>query len=89
MVVDVWMQHPTLRFLQHDMFESLRRWTGAQVPDEELPIELTVRAMDEAGVTLGLLSAWHGRAAAQRGGWAAGAGSATPSRPRRPCARGR
>lgn len=60
MVVDVWMQHPTLRFLRHDMFESLRRWTGAQVPDEELPIELTVRAMDEAGVTLGLLSAWHG-----------------------------
>lgn len=60
MVVDVWMQHPTLRFLRHDMFESLRRWTGAQAPDEELPIELTVRAMDEAGVTLGLLSAWHG-----------------------------
>jgi hypothetical protein len=23
-IVDVWMQHPTLRFLEHDMFESLR-----------------------------------------------------------------
>jgi hypothetical protein len=27
-IVDVWMQHPTLRFLQHEMFEPLRRWTG-------------------------------------------------------------
>ncbi|HEY8466544.1 MAG TPA: amidohydrolase family protein [Solirubrobacterales bacterium] len=60
MVVDVWMQHPTLRFLRHEMFESLRRWTGMGVPEEELPIELTVQAMDEAGVSFGLLSAWHG-----------------------------
>jgi uncharacterized protein len=59
MVVDVWMQHPTLRFLGHEMFESLRRWTGQQVPEEELPIDSTVAAMDQAGVTFGLLSAWH------------------------------
>jgi len=27
-IIDVWMQHPTLRFARRDMFESLRRWTG-------------------------------------------------------------
>ena len=32
MVIDVWMQHPTLRFLRHDMLASLRRWTGGQIP---------------------------------------------------------
>jgi uncharacterized protein len=60
MAIDVWMQHPTLRFLRHEMFESLRRWTGGQIPDEEPPIELTVAAMDHAGIELGLLSAWRG-----------------------------
>ena len=59
MVVDVWMQHPTPGFLEHDMFESLRRWTGAQWPREEMAIERTVAAMDDAGVDFGLLSAWH------------------------------
>jgi uncharacterized protein len=59
-IVDVWMQHPTLRFLGHDMFESLRRWTGQEVPAEEPSIEMTVAAMDHADVGYGLLSAWHG-----------------------------
>lgn len=57
MAIDVWMQHPTLRFLGHDMFESLRRWTGA-LPDEEPTIDMTVGAMDAAGIEFGLLSAW-------------------------------
>src|SRR5207244_3285063 len=26
MAIDVWMQHPTSRFLRHDMFDSIRRW---------------------------------------------------------------
>lgn len=60
MTIDVWMQHPTLRFLRHDMFESLRRWTGAELPDEELPIELTVGMMDAGKVDVGLVSAWYG-----------------------------
>ena len=60
MTIDAWMQHPTQRFFDHDMFDSLRRWTGRELPAEELPIELTVTAMDEAGVDFGLLSAWHG-----------------------------
>lgn len=59
MTIDVWMQHPTLRFSSHDMFDSLRRWTGRQAPAEEIPIDATLRAMDDAGVTFGLLSAWH------------------------------
>jgi uncharacterized protein len=59
-IIDIWMQHPTLRFMAHEMFESLRRWTGQQVPDEELPIDLTVAAMDKSGIDYGLLSAWHG-----------------------------
>jgi predicted TIM-barrel fold metal-dependent hydrolase len=53
------MQHPTLRFLQHDLFESLRRWTGQEVPSAELPLAMTLRAMDEAGVERGYISAWH------------------------------
>ena len=60
MIVDVWMQHPTLRFLEQDAFESLRRWTGGQLPTEELPIDLTIAAMDAAGISFGVLSAWHG-----------------------------
>jgi hypothetical protein len=55
------MQHPTRRFLENDMFASLRRWTGAEsgLPEGELPIAASVAAMDAAGVGLGLLTAWH------------------------------
>lgn len=60
MTIDAWMQHPTLRFLRHDMLESLRRWTGLPVPDEEIPISATIAAMDAGGVRHGLISAWHG-----------------------------
>ena len=58
--IDVWMQHPTLRFLGHDMFASLRRWTGGNIPDTEVPLEATLAAMDAGGVELGLISAWWG-----------------------------
>jgi len=60
MLVDVWMQHPTPRFLGQEIFASLWRWTGQEPPDEELPIGLTLDAMEAAGVRFGLLSAWHG-----------------------------
>jgi hypothetical protein len=60
MIVDAWMQHPTLRFLQHDMLAPLRRWTGGAMPTEEIPIAATIAAMDAGGVGFGLLSAWHG-----------------------------
>jgi predicted TIM-barrel fold metal-dependent hydrolase len=60
MTIDVWMQHPTRRFLADDMLASLRRWTGGAMPDDEIPIEATVAAMDSTGVDFGLLSAWRG-----------------------------
>ena len=42
MTIDVWMQHPTPRFLANDIFASLRRWTGGSIPDVDLPIESTL-----------------------------------------------
>jgi predicted TIM-barrel fold metal-dependent hydrolase len=60
MTIDVWMQHPTRRFLRSDMLASLRRWTGGSIPDTDIPIEATLASMDAAGVDFGLLSAWRG-----------------------------
>lgn len=60
MTVDVWMQHPTPRFLGQDWLASLRRWLGDAVPAGEVPLEVTIAAMDAGGVDVGLLSAWHG-----------------------------
>jgi predicted TIM-barrel fold metal-dependent hydrolase len=58
-IVDVWMQHPTRRFLEQPFFESLRRWARQDsVPD--IPLSTTIGAMDEAAVGVGLLSAWWG-----------------------------
>ncbi len=58
-IVDVWMQHPTRRFLEQPFFDSLRRWAGQDfIPD--VPVSLTARAMDEAGVQIGLTAAWCG-----------------------------
>jgi predicted TIM-barrel fold metal-dependent hydrolase len=57
-IVDAWLQHPTQRFLHQDIFASLRRWTGGAIPEDEIPIEATLAAMDQAGVAFGLLSAW-------------------------------
>jgi hypothetical protein len=65
-IIDVWMQHPNPRFIAHDMFDSLRRWTraqpteGMQSTDQPLPLELTIAAMDAAGVERGLIAAWYG-----------------------------
>jgi predicted TIM-barrel fold metal-dependent hydrolase len=58
MIIDVWMQHPTLRFLSHDMLASLRRWIGMEIPNEAPGLGVTIEAMDAAGVDFGLLSAW-------------------------------
>ncbi|WP_156687924.1 amidohydrolase family protein [Mycobacterium sp. Marseille-P9652] len=60
MTIDVWMQHPTARFLRSDMLASLRRWTGGSIPEGDVPIEVTLAAMDAGGVGFGLLSAWRG-----------------------------
>jgi hypothetical protein len=42
------------------MFESLRRWVGLSKFDEEIPIELTIAAMDAGGIAKGLVCAWYG-----------------------------
>ena len=59
-VIDAWMQHPSLAFSNHSMFDSLRRWTKSEKLTEELPVDFTIAAMDEANVTKGLISAWWG-----------------------------
>ncbi|WP_419995172.1 amidohydrolase family protein [Streptomyces boninensis] len=59
-VIDAWMQHPTVRHANHDMFASLRRWTGMALLEEELPVKATVAALAEADVEVGLSSAWYG-----------------------------
>ena len=61
-IVDAWMQHPGGVMLDHPMFDSLRAWSHGRLPRGELPLEWTVRAMDEAGVGRGLLCAWWGPA---------------------------
>jgi hypothetical protein len=55
-VIDVWMQHPTRRLLQQEMFTSLRRWTG-QLPDQEISLDRTLTAMGRG---------WRGARADQR-----------------------
>jgi predicted TIM-barrel fold metal-dependent hydrolase len=59
-IVDVWMQHPSPGVWAEPMFDSLRRWARSETPVEDLTIEWTVNAMDDAGVSLGLLCAWWG-----------------------------
>jgi hypothetical protein len=59
MITDAWMQHPTRRFLEHEMFAPVRRWAKLEVPPDGVPIEATIDAMDGAGVGFGLLTAWH------------------------------
>jgi len=59
-IIDAWIQHPTPGFVGHEMFASLRRWMGiSEVPDD-IPIELTLGALDAAGVGQALISAWWG-----------------------------
>lgn len=59
-IIDVWMQHPNAKFLGHPMFESLRKWMGIEVIPDDIPLELTLGAMNQAGVNKALMSAWWG-----------------------------
>lgn len=58
MIIDAWAQHPTLRNSQDPIFDSLRRWTKTETPTRELPLSVTIGAMDQAGVSKSLISAW-------------------------------
>lgn len=57
--IDVWAQITTLRMRQRPWMETLLRWTGS-TPDDVPTVGSTLKAMDDAGVGLSLLSAWHG-----------------------------
>ena len=59
-IIDAWMQHPNVAFLQHEMFAPLWRWTRRAAPHRSDPPERTLTAMDEAGVRVGMLCAWWG-----------------------------
>lgn len=59
-VIDVWMQHPTPRFLAQPFLASLQRWLHSSGGMNEVPLEATIRSMDEGGVGLGLVAAWWG-----------------------------
>ena len=57
-IIDAWMQHPTMLFSNHRMFDSLRRWTGQEKLTSEIPLEFTISLMDQAQVSRGLICAW-------------------------------
>jgi uncharacterized protein len=57
-VIDAWMQHPGQRWLDDEMFSSLRRWKPGRFSETAQPVEVTLQMMDRAGVDRGLLCAW-------------------------------
>ncbi|OJJ21151.1 amidohydrolase [marine bacterium AO1-C] len=58
-IIDVWMQHPTQRFINHPMFESLRQWMKIEKVEQDIPIQFTIGAMDAAQVNKGLICSWY------------------------------
>ena len=61
-VIDVWMQPGLQKFLNEPMFDSLKRWNKNGGLSEEIPVEHTLRDMDQANIVKGLLSSWTGPA---------------------------
>ena len=56
-MIDAWIQHPTARHSGDPMFDSLRRWTKLDL--DALPtVADTVAALDAAGISTALTSAW-------------------------------
>lgn len=59
-IIDAWAQLPTKRFMAEPWLASLLRWTG-QLENPPVPgPEDLIAEMDEAGVSISLISAWHG-----------------------------
>jgi uncharacterized protein len=58
--VDAWMQHLPAGFGSDPKFDSLRHWVPGVLTGPEIPVEVTVEAMDRAGVGIGLLCSWWG-----------------------------
>jgi len=62
MIIDAWIQHPTVAFMRDPIFASLMRWRGidpSALPGA-IPYDFTVAALDAAGVERALVSAWWG-----------------------------
>ncbi|MGC6512681.1 MAG: amidohydrolase family protein [Parvibaculales bacterium] len=59
MIIDVWGQHPTLRFIQDPIFDSLYRWNRTSRPSEAPDVSMTLALMDAAGIGKMLISAWQ------------------------------
>jgi Amidohydrolase len=60
MIIDAWMQHPNAEWIRNPMFDSLRRWKPGKWSEMSQPIEATLAEMDQAGISVGMLCAWHG-----------------------------
>jgi predicted TIM-barrel fold metal-dependent hydrolase len=58
--IDVWAQIITERMAQRPWLQTLLRWTKASAATILPSVASTLAAMDEAGVELAVLSAWHG-----------------------------
>ena len=58
-IIDAWIQHPSKALVEAPMFSSLRRWVGAD-NIAEIPTSMTCSAMQAAGVTRAMLTAWCG-----------------------------
>ena len=57
MIIDAWMQHPTARLLGQPWIASLNRWTGNKETGD-LPLAFTLGAMEQGGISHGIISAW-------------------------------
>ena len=59
-VIDVWSQIQTERMAKEPWLETLLKWTK-QTDSLVVPtVRSTLQAMNEAGVNISILSAWHG-----------------------------
>ena len=59
-IIDAWMQIMTPRMAGEPWLAPLLRWTGQDFSAALPTVEMTIAAMDSAGVETGLISAWHG-----------------------------
>jgi len=57
-IIDVWAQLPTARFWRENWLQSLMRWTAQETPSADTPVEALIAAMDEARVSVSLISGW-------------------------------
>jgi predicted TIM-barrel fold metal-dependent hydrolase len=59
-IVDAWIQHPAPGFLADPMFASLLRWMGVTEAPQDIPLEMTLAALEAAEIGTALTCAWHG-----------------------------